>query len=221
MTDAERKPPLWNSAVILAVLAAICTALVALTYRTTAPRIAANAQAYLEQSLAPVLAGLSYDGKLSESTTIIPPPHELPGNEPVSVYRVFADRKPVAALFVVSAQDGFVGPIKLLIGISASGSITGVRVLEHRETPGLGDLIDSSRSDWILQFSGASLSSPEPSRWAIRRDGGDFDQLTGASITPRAVVKAIRDTLLYFDAHRDAVFATTDSEQADTGQETH
>ena len=96
---------------------------------------------------------------------------------PVSVYRVFANEQPVAALFVVSARDGFTGPIKLLVGVAASGALTGVRVLEHKETPGLGDLIESSRSDWILQFSGRSLGDPDVSRWAIRRDGGDFDQL--------------------------------------------
>lgn len=207
MTESARKPSIIGSAIILAVLAAVCTAIVATTFRGTAGRIADNAQAHLEQSLAPVLAGLEYDGTLSESTLVIPLPHELPGNEPVNVYRVFADDKPVAALFVVTARDGFSGPIKLLVGISASGMITGVRVLEHRETPGLGDLIDSSRSDWILQFNGRSLQNPPASHWLIRRDGGDFDQLTGASITPRAVIKAIRDTLLYFDSHRDAVFA--------------
>jgi electron transport complex protein RnfG len=216
MTIEKPGPRIWSSALILAALAAICTALVAITYRTAAPRIAANEQAYLEQSLAPVLAGLSYDGKLSESTLVIPVPHTLPGDGPVSVYRVFANEEPVAALFVVSARDGFTGPIKLLVGVAASGALTGVRVLEHKETPGLGDLIESSRSDWILQFSGRSLGNPEVSRWAIRRDGGDFDQLTGASITPRAIVKAIRETLLYFETHRDEVFAST-STTADAG----
>lgn len=211
MNGETQTPTVWGSALILASLAAVCTALVAITQRTAAPRIAANEQAYLEQSLAPVLAGLSYDGKLSESTLTISVPHTLPGDQPVSVYRVFADDQPVAALFVVSARDGFTGPIKLLVGVAASGALTGVRVLEHRETPGLGDLIDSSRSDWILQFSGKSLDNPVPSRWAIRRDGGEFDQLTGASITPRAVVKAIRETLLYFDTHRDEVFAKRDA----------
>ncbi|HEX9851439.1 MAG TPA: electron transport complex subunit RsxG [Woeseiaceae bacterium] len=215
MSSERQTPPVWGSAVILAALAAVCTALVAVTQRAAAPRIAANEQAYLEQSLAPVLGGLSYDGTLSESTLIIPVPHALPGDEPVSVYRVFADDQPVAALFVVSARDGFTGPIKLLVGIAASGELTGVRVLEHRETPGLGDLIDSTRSDWVLQFSGRSLGNPQVSRWAIRRDGGDFDQLTGASITPRAVVKAIRETLLYFDTHHDEVFARADVTMSD------
>ena len=177
------------------------------THSGTAPRIAANEQAYLEQSLQPVLQGIEYDGKLSESTTSISPPHNLPGNEDVPVYRVYAGGKPVAALFVVRAMDGFSGPIRLLIGIDNAGTLTGVRVLEHRETPGLGDLIESDNSDWILQFNGKSLTSPESVKWAIKRDGGDFDQLTGASITPRSVVKAIKETLDYYSENRDRVFA--------------
>jgi len=197
---------------ILAGLAALCTALVAVTHAVTAPRIAANEQAYLEQSLAPVLQGIDYDGKLSESTLIIPPPHDLPGDEPVTVYRVYADGRPVAALFVVNARGGFAGPIRLLVGADADGNVTGVRVLKHRETPGLGDLIDADKSDWILQFTGRSLSDPPAPLWAIRRDGGEFDQLTGASITPRAVIRGIRDTLTYYDGHRESVFAESDEQ---------
>jgi electron transport complex protein RnfG len=211
MSDT-RKPPIWASGAILAVLAAVCTALVAITHSTTAPRIAANAQAYLEQSLQPVLEGLEYDGKLSESTLVIESPHELPGNEPVTVYRVYADDAPVAALFIVTAKDGFTGPIKLLVGIAANGNISGVRVLEHRETPGLGDLIEASKSDWIEQFRQRSLADPDRELWAIKRDGGVYDQLTGASITPRSVIKAIKETLLYFEANYDKVFADVGDE---------
>jgi len=205
----SKKPPVWVSGAILAVLAAICSALVAVTHSTTAPRIAANAQAYLEQSLQPVLEGLTYDGQLSESTLIIAAPHELPGTEPVTVYRVYANDAPVAALFVVTAKDGFTGPIKLLVGIAANGNISGVRVLEHRETPGLGDLIDSAKSDWIEQFRNRSLADPDRELWSIRRDGGVYDQLTGASITPRSVIKAIKVTLLYFEANYEKVFSDT------------
>lgn len=198
---------IWPGGLILAALAATCTGLVAITHSTTAPRIAANEQAYLEASLKPVLEGIAYDGKLSESTIVITPPHELPGNDEVPVYRVYADDAPIAALFVVTAKDGFSGPIRLLIGVDATGQVTGVRVLEHRETPGLGDMIESGKSDWILQFGGTSLAHPEAELWAIKRDGGEFDQLTGASITPRAVIKAIKQTLIYFDDHQDIVFA--------------
>jgi electron transport complex protein RnfG len=203
-TDAT--PSTWTSGLILAGLAAVCTALVAITHGVTAPRIAANEQAYLERSLQPVLQGIKYDGNLSESTITIPTPHQLPGDEDVPVYRVYAAGEPIAALFVVRALDGFSGPIRLLVGIDANASITGIRVLEHRETPGLGDLIEAEKSDWILQFNGKSLASPAIPGWAIKRDGGEFDQLTGASITPRSVINAIRETLVYFEENRDQVF---------------
>ena len=201
--------PAWRAGLILATLAAICTALVAATHRVTAPRIAANEQAYLEQRLEPVLAGIDYEGPLSTSTNILQPPHGLPGSQPVSVYRVYADDAPVAALFVVTPKDGYAGPISLLIGVSATGELTGVRVLSHRETAGLGDQIEESKSDWILQFAGLSLAYPPVADWAIRSDGGAFDQMTGASITSRAVVKAVRDTLVYFGDNREHVFART------------
>ena len=99
------------------------------------------------------------------------------------------------------------GSIRILVGIDVDGVVTGVRILQHRETPGLGDKIDSTRSDWVHQFAGRSLLDPVTTSWAIKRDGGDFDQLTGASITPRAVIGALRDTLEYFDAHREEIFA--------------
>lgn len=208
------RTPVWHGGLILATLAAICTALVAYTHRLTAGRIEQNEQEYLEQSLQPVLGDLLYDNELSASVIAIDPPHELPGDAPVTVYRVFNDSTPVAALFVVTAADGFTGPIRLLVGIGADGVVSGVRVLEHRETPGLGDLIEASKSNWIHQFEGASLEDPDRERWAIKRDGGDFDQLTGASITPRAVIKAVKETLVYFEEHREAVFADAEAEHS-------
>jgi electron transport complex protein RnfG len=204
--EKERSPSAWSSGIVLAVVAAVCTALVALTYRLTAPRIADNEKAYLEQSLRPALANVFYDNDLSESTLVMPPPHGLPGTEPAIVYRLFSEEQPVAAVFVVSARGGYAGPIRLLIAIEYSGELTGVQVLEHNETPGLGDLVEPSRSDWLTQFANASLGEPPRDRWAIRRDGGAFDQLTGASITPRAIVRAVKETLLYYETNRDRVF---------------
>lgn len=213
-TRKRRQPAAWRSGVTLALLAAICTALVAITWRLTAPRIEANQKAYLAQSLRPALANVFYDNDLDESTLVVPAPHDLPGTDDAVIYRLYADNRPVAAVFVVSARDGYSGPIRLLIGIEYSGQVTGVRVLEHRETPGLGDRIESSKSDWLLQFAGASLDQPPLGRWAIRRDGGDFDQLTGASVTPRAVVRAVKETLVYFAANRDTVFAARGDDNA-------
>lgn len=202
-----------KSGATLAMIAAVCTALVAATYELTAERIAANELALLEQSLQPALSGTIYDSGVSESRLVLPQPHGLPGSGAAIIYRVFSDDEPVAALFVVSARDGFSGAIRLLVGIDVDGAVTGVRVLEHRETPGLGDRIEAARSDWILQFDGHSLRQPEIAGWAIRSDGGQFDQLTGASITPRAVIKAVRDTLVYFDTNRDEIFSAPATEE--------
>ena len=201
-----RSQPIAKTGITLAMIAAVCTALVAATYHVTKDRIAANDKALLEQSLQPALAGIFYDSGVSESRLVIPPPHELPGSDAAIVYRVYAEGEPVAALFVVTARDGFSGSIRILVGVGVDGTVTGIRILQHRETPGLGDKIESTRSNWVFQFDGRSLGDPLASGWAIRVDGGEFDQLTGASITPRAVIKAIRDTLIYFDAHRDEVF---------------
>jgi electron transport complex protein RnfG len=122
----------------------------------------------------------------------------------------------MAVLFVVTATDGFAGPIKLLIGVNFDGVVTGVRALEHKETPGIGDGIDVSRSDWIYIFAGTSLEAPARAAWAIKRDGGAFDQLTGASVTSRAVVNAVDLTLRYVEVNREQIFAArADSGKAD------
>ena len=196
-----------KSGLTLATIGAICAALVSATYLQTRDRIAANEKAWLEQSLEPALAGLFFDGGISESILVIPAPHELPGPDDVLVYRVYSEDAPVAALFAVTARDGYAGPIRILVGVEYDGTVTGIRILKHRETPGLGDKIVSTRSDWVFQFDGLSLGNPELERWALKRDGGQFDQLSGASVTPRAVIKATRETLIYFAARRDEIFA--------------
>lgn len=208
------KPPdsVWKSTVTLAVMAAICTAMVAVTYQLTKERIAENRKARLEQSLSPVLSGLSFQGAVSESMLVLAPPHGLPGQDAAIVYRVYDAQGPVAALLAVTARDGYAGPIRLLVGITYDGTVTGVRILEHRETPGLGDRIESGRSDWVHQFEGRSLGDPALADWSLKRDGGQFDQLSGASVTPRAALKAIRETLIYFAAHRDEIFSAAATE---------
>jgi electron transport complex protein RnfG len=202
-----------KSGVTLAAMAAICTMLVAATFQLTAERIAANEQAWLERSLEPALSGIFFEGSVTESKLEIAPPHDLPGNDTAIIYRVFAEGAPAAALFAVTARDGYAGPIRVLVGVGIDGSVTGVRIVAHRETPGLGDRIDQSRSDWVYQFDGRALGDPVEARWLLEVDGGEFDQLTGASVTPRAVIKAIRDTLSYFEANRDGIFTVPASEE--------
>ena len=196
-----------KSGATLTAIAALCTAMVAFTHDVTDERIAANDRAWLEQSLRPALGDLEFDSNLTDSKATIPAPHDLPGSDDAVVYRVYDGVMPVAALFAVTARDGYSGAIRLLVGIRADGTITGVRALSHRETPGLGDRIDSAKSDWIRQFAGRSLADPATSGWRISRDGGEFDQMTGASVTSRAVVKAVRETLQYFMANDAALFA--------------
>ena len=204
-----------GNGITLAAIAAICTLLVAATFRVTSERIAANEQAWLERSLEPALSGVFFDGSVTEYKLELDPPHDLPGNDTAIIYRVFNESEPVAALFAVTARDGYAGPIRILVGIEVDGTISGVRIVEHRETPGLGDRIHQSRSDWVYQFDGRSLLDPVEERWLLEVDGGDFDQITGASVTPRAIIKAIRETLLYFDANRDELFTIPVSKQAE------
>jgi len=203
-----------RSTLSLGIIAAICTAMVAATWLLTRDRIAANEQAWLERSLAPALGGLAFEGTISMSRLDIPPPHGLPGAEAAIVYRVYDGGRPRAALLTVTARDGYAGPIRLLLGVTVDGRVTGLRILRHRETPGLGDRIDQAKSDWVLQFAGHALGDPPLERWAIRSDGGAFDQLSGASVTPRAVIGAVRQTLVYFDAHRDELFSAPATEDA-------
>lgn len=105
----------------------------------------------------------------------------------------------------VVAPDGYSGNINLLVGIDMSGAILGVRVTSHRETPGLGDQIELKKSDWIKSFNGRTLGSPPHSEWNVKKNGGEFDQFTGATITPRAVVKAVQKALIYFRENRQAI----------------
>ncbi len=195
-----------GTALTLGAVAAVCAAIVAGTYRLTATRIEANRIAWIEASLLPALGDVTWDSGLMDSMLTLDPPHGLPGDEATQVYRVYEDGRGKAALFTVTANEGYAGPIRLLVGVDVDGRVTGVRVVEHSETPGLGDKIESSRSDWVLQFEGSTLASPPLDAWRIRADGGDFDQITGATVTTRAVVGAVRDTLLYFDVERARLF---------------
>ncbi len=131
-------------------------------------------------------------------------------------YAAFKDNTPVAVILPVTAPDGYSGAIHMLIGIHADGSLSGVRVTTHKETPGLGDAIEILKSSWITGFTGKSLQEPKEQGWGVKKDGGEFDQFTGATITPRAIVAAVHRSLKYFEQNREALFQQGINELRDT-----
>ncbi len=201
--------------IILLLFALSGTALVVYTFDNTRERISANERATLLRKLHQLVPQERHDNVLLDDTLTIINTPLLGTLEPVTVYRARKAGQPVALVITPVAPDGYSGIIKLLVGINVDGTLNGVRVVAHRETPGLGDAIDEKRSDWIHIFDNRSLQDPLLERWAVRKDGGDFDQLTGATITPRAVVKAVRQTLLYYRDNQDALFAPSAVQQAD------
>lgn len=195
------------TAVFLFLFAAFGTALVAFTFDNTHERIAANERAALLRNLHVLIPPDTHDNDIFNDVIEVTNADLLGTGEPVAVYRARKQGWPVAAVLTVIAPDGYNGAIKLLVGINLDGTLAGVRVVSHHETPGLGDTIDAQRSNWILGFTGRSLQDPVLKKWAVKRDGGDFDQFTGATITPRAVVKAVKKALVYFERNSQRLFA--------------
>lgn len=203
-----RSHPVIRSGVLLGLIALLGTALLAGVNALTHERILEQQKLRTMQQLNSVIAAASYDNDLLADKIELSDAAYFRHADPVVVYRARKDDKPVAALMIVTAPDGYNGDIKILVAIDDSGAILGVRVISHRETPGLGDPIEIERSDWILSFNEKSLVNPRGKGWAVRRDGGEFDQFTGATITPRAVVKVVHNTLLYFEANNTMLFET-------------
>jgi len=122
------------------------------------------------------------------------------------VYRARLQGEPVAVIFNSIAPNGYSGRINLLVGVYFDGSLAGVRAVKHAETPGLGDVIELKKSDWVLGFDSRSLDNPRLDKWKVKRDGGVFDQFTGATVTPRAVVEAVKNTLLYYEKNAENLY---------------
>ena len=124
-----------------------------------------------------------------------------------NIYTAKQADKVTAVVYEVVSTQGYSGPIDMLVGVNMDGTLSGVRVVSHKETPGLGDKIETNKADWILGFAGKSLTNPTEALWKVRKDGGEFDQFTGATITPRAVVNAVREILKYQQAQAKQVNA--------------
>ena len=209
-----------RSAILLGLFALVGTGIVAVIFTGTEDRIAAAERAFMLRSLHAVIPSTMHDNDIFTDMISVTSPELLGTTENVPVFRARKNGKPVALAIIPIAPEGYVGPIKLLVAIAVDGTVLGVRVLSHRETPGLGDGIEEKRTDWILGFDGHSLSNPEGKGWRVRRDGGKFDQFTGATITPRAVVKAVYNALKYFERNRDRLFQQPSSIKTEIQTET-
>lgn len=197
-----------TTAALLMLFATIGAAIVGLTYDNTLEDIKYNEQLTLLRKLNTILPETGYDNDLLKDTIQLPPDTLLGTTENATAYRARKQGKPVAIVVPAIAPNGYNGPIHLLVGIYHDATLAGVRIVKHRETPGLGDAVEATRSDWVLGFANKSLNNPDKKRWKVKRDGGDFDQFTGATITPRAVVQAVHSALLYFEKHQQVLFKT-------------
>ncbi|HEY5622114.1 MAG TPA: electron transport complex subunit RsxG [Gammaproteobacteria bacterium] len=201
------EPGIVRAIASIGAIAVVAALLVSSSYELSRDRIEENRRERLLRSLDAVIGSIVYDNDLAASRITVIDTELLGSSAPIDVFVARRNGAPVAALFASVAPRGYNGPIRLLVGIATDGHVTGVRVTDHNETPGLGDSIELGRSNWILGFDGRTLTSPTPAGWAVVPDGGVFDSITGATVTPRAVVKSVRDTLTYFDRDRDAIFS--------------
>jgi electron transport complex protein RnfG len=196
-----------RAAALLGLAALLATALLTAIDVLTGERIEQRARALELERLGQVLPPARYDNDPLAATVVVQDPRLGPGPQRVHLGRLGGE--PSALALTATAPDGYSGPIRLVIGIDRDGTVLGVRVLEHAETPGLGDPIEVRRGDWIRSFDGRSLDDPAPARWTVRRDGGAFDQFTGATITPRAVVQAVRRALEFHAAEHQRLYAAS------------
>lgn len=194
------------SAVVLALFAVAGTFFVSYTFDNTIDRINENKRLALLKSIHVLISPTSHDNDIFTDIIQVTNKKLLGNKKPVTIYRARKDNKPIAVIINSIAPDGYNGNIELLVAIQNDGTLAGVRVTHHKETPGLGDAIEDNRSDWIKTFAQKSLVNPETKGWAVKRDGGEFDQFTGATITPRAIVKAVYNTLRYYKEHRDTLY---------------
>lgn len=187
---------------ILAVITFITSGLLMLSEELTHNKIAEQKKLLLLASLKQLIPDKYHDNDLTTNSVVINEPEILGHRKPQTMYIGTQKGKHTVMAIPVTTRKGYSGDIDIMVGIKANGQIVSVKILEQHETPGLGDLIEATKSDWILQFPNQSFTTVSPKNWKVKRDGGEFDQITGATISPRAVTQAIKQALLY---HSDYV----------------
>lgn len=208
-SSTNSKQLVLKAGIILGLFSLIGIGLVSLTHTMTYEKIAENQRNFILKNLAELVPETAHDNDLLEDTLEITDQKNFGSKQAIIIYRAYKAGKPVAVILTPTAPDGYNGSIRLLVAIKVNGELAGVRAVSHHETPGLGDAIDTNKNDWILGFEGLSLGNPDAKYWRVKRDGGTFDQFTGATITPRAVVKAVYKTLDYYQTHQQELFKRT------------
>lgn len=204
--SSRARPRTLVPIVALAGILALLTGVLVWLAGVTRERIAMNQQSGVTMALSTLLPPGSYDNELLTDSIEVTAPDFLGTTQPIVIYRARKNGAPVAAILRPIAPDGYRGPIELLVAIAYDGTLIGVQVLRHNETPGLGDQFETRERDWLRAFEGLSLTNPPQQRWTVRKDGGEFDAFTGATITPRAIVKSVRRSLEFYQANRDRLF---------------
>jgi electron transport complex protein RnfG len=198
-----------KNSLLLALFALITALILASTDRVTEDRIAESERLAAQKALFEIVPLARHDNDLLVDLQPIPEQYwlalGLDNGGDVHIARL--DDQPVAAIVPSITTDGYSGDIAMIVGINFDGTVAGVRVVDHKETPGLGDKVELRKSDWILSFNGKSLNNPEISKWNVKKDRGDFDQFTGATITPKAVIHQIAKTLEYFEKDRERLLS--------------
>ena len=205
-----------KAGLMLGVFSIFGIGLVSVIYSLTHEQIAENERTLILKNLGELISPHWHDNDLLSDTIQITDRENLGSKNPITLYRAYKNSEPVAIIFTPVAPDGYSGSIRLLVAIMRDGQLAGVRVVSHRETPGLGDAIDTNKSNWVYSFNGLSLANTLAAEWKVKRDGGRFDQFTGATITPRAVTKAVYKTLTYYRENEVALFAQNSA--ASTGE---
>lgn len=187
---------------LLWAMAAICSAALVIGYKATLGDIQQRQREDMQASLRQVMPAELYDNDPLADKLDIPVDRKImAGNDVIRVYRASRQNVPTAFAYEVTGT-GYAGPIEIIMGVDVNGRILGVRVIAHAETPGLGDKIEIKKSNWIESFKGLLLGDPPVEQWRVKKDGGRFDQFTGATITPRGVVKAVKQGLEFFQRHK-------------------
>ncbi|MFW8590121.1 electron transport complex subunit RsxG [Glaciecola sp. 2405UD65-10] len=197
-----------KNGIILGAFALVTTSVLALTYNLTFERIELAKERQLLDVLNQVIDPSIQNNELHVDCITIEPENLL-GNETQRVFRARLNGEPSALILETTATNGYSGPIKMVVAVDKSAStVLGVRVVEHKETPGLGDKIDIRVSNWIKSFNNVKYSDERADRWQVKKDGGQFDQFTGATITPRAVVRAVANTTKFAQENLSNLFLT-------------